>query len=60
MALNDISETGTSNLNSIVFSAITNDVNAADQAYQRYLIFTLIINLLLINIFTYLQYFFTE
>lgn len=35
MALNDISETGTSNLNSFVFSAITNDVAAADQAYQR-------------------------
>ncbi|KAK0168324.1 hypothetical protein PV327_002141 [Microctonus hyperodae] len=35
MALNDISETGTSNLNSFVFSSITNDVAAADQAYQK-------------------------
>lgn len=36
MALNDIAETATSRHNSIVFSAISNDVAAADQAYQRF------------------------
>lgn len=36
MTLNAIAECGTSQENSIVFSAITIDITAADQAYQRY------------------------
>ena len=37
MTLNATAASATSQDNSIIFSAISIDVNAADQAYQRYI-----------------------